>query len=214
MEKLEKATKETEGKIFENPDRLLIMELNKLKAKYNVLSTNKATKSLMRLKQSYYEQGERAGKLLAWRIKQMQAERAINSILTDKGDTTSDPKEINDTFQCFYQNLYGSKYSGSASGLQKYFLDTLKFDLVDKEFLGRLDRNLETGEISEAISGLGGGKTPGPDAIPIEIYKIFKSKLIPPLLDMYKESFDGGSLPPSLNKAIISLLLKPGKTPT
>ena len=54
MEKLEKATKETEGKIFENPDRLLIMELNKLKAKYNVLSTNKATKSLMRLKQSYF----------------------------------------------------------------------------------------------------------------------------------------------------------------
>lgn len=31
---------------------------------------------------------------------------------------------------------------------------------------------------------------------------------------MYKESFDNGSLPPSLNTAIISLLLKPGKTPT
>ena len=98
------------------------MELNKLKAKYNVLSTNKATKSLMRLKQSYYEQGERAGKLLAWRIKQMQAERAINSILTDKGDTTSDPKEINDTFQCIYQNLYGSEYS-------EYTLNTLNTSL-------------------------------------------------------------------------------------
>ena len=80
------------------------MEFNKLKAKHNVLSTNKATKSLMILKQSYYEQEERAGMLLAWRIKQMQAERAINSILTDKGLTTSKPKEINDTCQCFYQN--------------------------------------------------------------------------------------------------------------
>ena len=143
------------------------MEFNKLKAKHNVLSTNKATKSLMILKQSYYEQEERAGMLLAWRIKQMQAERAINSILTDKGLTTSKPKEINDTCQCFYQNWYGPEYLGSAPSIQKYFLDTLNFDLVDKEFLGPLDCNLETGEISEAITGLGGGKTPGPDAIPI-----------------------------------------------
>ena len=112
--------------------------------------------------------------LFAWRIKQMQAERAINSFLTDKGGTTSDPKEINGT--CFYQNIYGSEYLGLAQSVQKYLSDTLHFDLEDKEFVGPLDRNLETGEISEAISGLGGGKTPGPDAIPIEIYKIFKSK--------------------------------------
>ena len=149
------------------------MELNKLKVKYIVLSTNKATKSLMRLKQSYYEQGELAS-AFCLAHKQMQAVRAINSFLTDKGGTTSDPKEINGT--CFYQNIYGSEYLGLAQSVQKYLSDTLHFDLEDKEFVGPLDRNLETGEISEAISGLGGGKTPGPDAIPIEIYKIFKSK--------------------------------------
>ena len=80
MEKLEKAINETEAEIFENPNCLLIMELNKLKVRYNVLSTYKMTKSLMRLKQSYYEHGERTGMLLAWHIKQMQTERAINSI--------------------------------------------------------------------------------------------------------------------------------------
>ena len=53
--------------------------------------------------------------------------------------------------------------------MQNDFLDTLTFDLVDKQFLDSLD--LETGEISEAISGLGGGKTPGPDAIPIKNIK-------------------------------------------
>uniref|UniRef100_A0A3P9PAU0 Reverse transcriptase domain-containing protein n=1 Tax=Poecilia reticulata TaxID=8081 RepID=A0A3P9PAU0_POERE len=70
----------------------------------------------------------------------------------------------------------------------------------------------------EAISGMKGGKSPRPDEIPIEIHKIFQSKLIifqskliPPMLDMYQESFKKGSLPPSLNTAINSLLLKKGK---
>lgn len=49
--------------------------------------------------------------------------------------------------------------------------------------------------------------------IPTEVYKIFKTKLKPPLLEMYQESFNIGSLPPSLDTATITLLLKPGKTP-
>lgn len=48
----------------------------------------------MKLKQSYYEQGEKASKLLAWHIKQMETERAINTIQTDEGLVTSDPKKL------------------------------------------------------------------------------------------------------------------------
>ena len=72
MEQLEKKIKDTETNYFTNPSQHLFVELNELRAKYNVLSTNKATKNLMKLKQSYYEQGEKASKLLAWRIKQME----------------------------------------------------------------------------------------------------------------------------------------------
>lgn len=54
----------------------------------------------------------------------------------------------------------------------------------------------------------------GPDGIPIEIYKTFQTKLTPPLLERYQESLDSGSLPPSLNTAVITLLLKPRKIST
>lgn len=37
-----------------------------LKAQYEELSTSKAENSLIRLKQSYYDQGEKLGRLLAW----------------------------------------------------------------------------------------------------------------------------------------------------
>lgn len=38
------------------------------RAHYNELSSNKALVSINRLQQSFYDQGEKAGKLLAWRI--------------------------------------------------------------------------------------------------------------------------------------------------
>ena len=77
-----------------NPSRL-IPQLHILKSQYNELSSNQAIKSLWRLKQNYYEQGERAGKLLAWHIKQLQSERAINAIEGEDGHITVDPEEIN-----------------------------------------------------------------------------------------------------------------------
>lgn len=77
-----------------------------------------------------------------------------------------------------------------------------------------MELELKAEELSLALDNMKGGETPGPDGIPIEIYKIFRTKLIPPLIEMYHESLRSGSLPPSLNTAVITLLLKPGKTPT
>ena len=214
MEELEKKLKEIESGYFENPTQNVFVELNEINAKYNVLTVDKATKSLMKLKQTYYEQGERASKLLAWRIRQMETERAINAIQTDAGPITNDPKELNRTFLGFYDRLYQSDYLTSASQKQKEFLDSLDFMPLKEDSQATLELDLNDEELSLAISGMKGGKTPGPDGIPIEIYKTFRSKLIPPLLEMYKESLDNGSLPLSLNTAVITLLLKPGKTST
>ena len=55
-----------------------------MRASYDKLTTDTFAESLMWIKQTYYDQGEKAGKLLAWRIKKIQAERTINSIKTNK----------------------------------------------------------------------------------------------------------------------------------
>lgn len=52
----------------------------------------------MWVKQMYNDQGEKAGKLLAWRFKKIQTDRAINSILLSSGENLVDPKYINDAF--------------------------------------------------------------------------------------------------------------------
>ena len=62
-----------------------------------------------------------------------------------------------------------------------------------------LDLDITNEELSAAIGTMKGGKTPGPDGIPIESYKTFQDVLTPPLLEMYKDSLDSES-PPLLSK--------------
>ena len=52
--------------------------LSVLLAKYDKLSSDKVARSLMWTNQTYYDQGEKAGKLIAWKIKKIQAERTIS----------------------------------------------------------------------------------------------------------------------------------------
>uniref|UniRef100_A0A3Q3AUI9 Reverse transcriptase domain-containing protein n=1 Tax=Kryptolebias marmoratus TaxID=37003 RepID=A0A3Q3AUI9_KRYMA len=57
------------------------------------------------------------------------------------------------------------------------------------------------------------GKSPGWDGVPPELYLAFWDILGPPLLDMINKAVDKGSFNPSINTAIITLLLKPNKDP-
>lgn len=184
-----------------------------LKAEYEVLSTQKAEGGLLRLKQTFYEQGGKPSRLLAWQIKKLDTEKTINAITNEKGDITNIPREINQTFVSFYNKLYQSEYPANSIN-QNIFLDNLEIPSISEETKLELDKKLDATDINAAICNMKGGKAAGPDGLPIDIYKIFKDKLIAPLLEMYTEAFEGGHLPQSLQNALITLILKPGKPPT
>lgn len=153
-------------------------ELLLLRTRYKELSTNKIAANLLWLKQSYYDQGDKAGKLLAWRIKKMQSHRAINSIQLENGDHTVDPVEINSSFRAFYESLYRSEYPNDTQ-LQSEFLDKLDIPTMTDHDKTKLNKRLTVDELSEAVRNIKSGKTPGPDGIPIEIYKLFPDNCSP-----------------------------------
>lgn len=57
------------------------------------------------------------------------------------------------------------------------------------------------------------GKASGPDGFPSEFYKKFANQLTPILLSVFNESFTTGSLPPTMQQAVISLIPKKDKDP-
>lgn len=156
--------------------------------------------------------GKKSGKLLAWRIKKIQTDRAINSIFLENGEKTVDPLEINNIFKLYYENLYKSEIDNNLEG-QNNFLDKITFPKLSEETRSDLENNLSIEELSEALQDMCNGKAPGPDGLPMEIYKTFAGKILPHLLEMFNESLGKGILPPSLRSALITLILKPGKPP-
>ena len=208
MTELEQDIKDLERELSVNNTPENLQRLSELRAKYNNVTASKALNSITRLKQTYYDQGESAGKLLAWRIKTLQNERAITEIETESG-TTTNPAEINRAFQKYYMNLYTSE-SPDTNDLHP-FLDQLSIPTLEERVKEELDSPITKEELFEALSHMNGGKASGPSGLPIDIYKCFKEMLVPPLFDMLVESIEAEHLPPSLSKALITLILKPDK---
>ena len=63
---------------------------------------------MFRLKASFYESGEKAGKLLARQLKKRETASAIPGIKGSSGKIVTTAKEINQVFVDFYKTLYTS----------------------------------------------------------------------------------------------------------
>lgn len=102
-----------------------------LRTQYNELSASKATSQLLRLKQSFYDQGEKPGKLLAWRLRQLQNEKNITSVENNQGQIITNPLEINEIFKVFFEKLYSSDMTHKDQE-QNVFLETLQMTNISE----------------------------------------------------------------------------------
>ena len=67
-------------------------------------------------------------------------------------------------------------------------------------------------EVKKAVISLKGNKTPGSDALPSEIYKIFWEDMSDLALQSYIHAFESGELSASQKQGVITLVPKKVKT--
>lgn len=183
-----------------------------LQTEFDLLSTGKAEYLLQRTRATYYEHGDRAGRLLASQLRHQCASRFISQIYDASHNLTTDPASINSAFSSFYSTLYKSEPPSDSLSMDS-FLDNLEFPSLSEDLSGSLEEPLELKEITSCISQMRSHKAPGPDGYPVEFFKKFSTQLAPLLLDVYNDSLEQGVLPPTLNQALISLILKKDKDP-
>lgn len=148
---------------------------------------------------------------MAHQLWQASSSHQTPQILTPSGVTT-DPKKINDQFKQFYSSLYASELHTNLLAFDS-FLNSLDINKVDQDSVGRLEKPLTVNKHRGSAFSMQLGKCPGPEGFPTEFYKTFFDKLAPVLIEMFNESFNTLNLPPTLNQASISLILKKNKDP-
>lgn len=212
LSEIEMELRNIDSKYSKNPTPSLYSDRVKLQSEYDMLLTNRTLKQMLVTKQRFFEQGDKAGKLLAHQARAATTSRLIHSIKTHSGDTVSDPDEINQTLSKHYSTLYTSE-SPLDMDLTTTPLNQLSFPTIPNDLADDLGKPITVSEVQEAIKSLQSGKSPGPDGFTVEFYKLFSATLAPVLVAVFNEAFKEGRLPPSMCDASISLLLKKDKDP-
>ncbi len=169
-------------------------------------------RQLRQSKQSFFEQGDKAGRLLAQQDRATSASRLIPQIKLSDGSLTSDPIVINKTFSDFYTTLYISECAPISTTTPNP-LDQLMYPQIDMNVASELGRPISLLEVQEAIKTMQNGKSPGPDGFTVKFFKAYSVLLAPILVRMFNDSFSEDKLPATPYEASISLLLKKDRDP-
>lgn len=190
----------------------LAKRLEAAQSALNQLLTQKAEAQIFFAKHRLFEAGNKPGRLLARLARGINEPNLIPSLIDKHGCRHFKSADLNKVMRSFYEELYSSDYISSAEARSK-FLDRLDLPYLSDDQKEALNRPISKEEVLDVIKNLKGGKAPGPDGFGADFYKAFGGLLVDHLTNMYLDSFDKGCLPPTLNLAHISVILKKGKPP-
>lgn len=203
-----------EMKHINSKDTDILNQIEETKQALNNIYEKQMEKKAKYVKQSFYENGPKSKKILAWRIRKQQAERFIPKIKDPDNKKISHVSlDIRKSFEKYYTKLYTQPEAADLNEVSK-FLTALDLPTVGTDQNKILTKEISEEEINKAISRLKAHKMSGADGYPSEWFKTFREILVPLLKRCFNYILKGGETPLSWGQAIISVIPKPGKDKT
>ena len=182
--------------------------LLQVRSQLSVYGQARTESAIFRSRAEYVKEGEKNTRYFFGLERRRYLLKNSQSIINDKGKEIRDPRGVlNEQFK-FYKGLYSKDRKVNFNLTRGPAEPVLSEE--DKE---KLDEDITTAELFDAVMTLKKGKVCGGDGLPLEFYRTFFDVLKGPLLRMYKYAYINGVLPTSTRRGIISLLQKPNKNP-
>lgn len=174
--------------IHPNPTTASTLTTLHLELRHHLLEQHH--KQTMHFRANFYFSGNKAGRLLAARLKEQTTRSRIPYLLTSKASPFSKlyhSQNIAEAFKDHYESLYNLKDDNSTphptiTNITK-FLDTINLPRLTTSQLDTLTTPFMPQEIHSAIQTLPNGKSPG--GFSYEYYKLFSLQPIPYLREVY-----------------------------
>ena len=112
----------------------------------------------------FYERINKIHKPLVSLIKKKREKIQINKIMNEKGEITTNTKEIQTILKTYYEQLYRNKLHNVEE--MDTFLESHKLPKLEQEDIENLNRPITREEIEAVIQNLPRHKSPGPDGFP------------------------------------------------
>uniref|UniRef100_A0A803SP10 Reverse transcriptase domain-containing protein n=1 Tax=Anolis carolinensis TaxID=28377 RepID=A0A803SP10_ANOCA len=208
---LKEEIKRNESKSKQDPnDNRAKQDLENLRKQMTSLDLEEMANKLKFLKQQHFQNANKPGKWLAWKIRKEKKARTITEINSD-GIRYTTEQEIADQFNKFYSKLY------SKDNIRKdkigEFLSIQKLPKITEKQREFLNKDITEKEIQRAINNMESNKAPGPDGLNGLYYKTFAEELTPHLKKIMNEILDNKKVPDTWRYATITVIPKDGQDP-
>ena len=208
-----KAKSDQAGREREIENRLVLHsnsdETTNLKNELNDIFEKRGVGAKIRSRARWWEEGERSSKYFHSLEKKNGKDKSWNKILDKNGKMLHDTNDVQLRQVEFYKSLYSTKFCNNKEK-EDDFLKHVDKTLNDVQNT-YMNADLSIEEIGIAIKAMKNNKSPGPDGIPAEFYKIYWSYIKHDLLKIYTKGLEDKELAYSQYLALITLLYKKGR---
>lgn len=204
-----------ECKLQLTPTIPLLKKITNLRANLSDLALGRVEKVLTRLKQLFYDKGNKAYSLLANKLREHSHMQSPHQIKNKSGQLLSHP-----TFADFYKDLYNNldipskPPSLDLSQSMRQYLEQSGIPHLQPSDLLSLNAQITDEEIELTIKSLPSHKAPGPDGFPYEYYKTFLPLLLPHLRKLFNAFLQDTPIPSDMQRSFINLIPKLDKDPS
>ena len=161
--------------------------------------------TILRSKIRWYEEGEKNTKFFLSLEKSNAQNKTMSSIINESGMKINNPQKILGEQRAFYEKLH-------TSNPEVVFDENLvQSKTISEESKNNFEKPLQMEELALALKQTKRFKTPGPDGIPADFYKMFFRQIKITLLEAFNECYNMERIFQSGRRGIISLIPKKGR---